>query len=266
MIDLETIHYPAFDKPEICRLLFYPRREWDLFRNNATESFMIQVQKDVAVGARFHEAGKGAPTILFFHGNGEIAADYDDFGATYRQMGINFLPVDYRGYGLSSGNPTMTAMMRDAHLIFASVLSWLAERTFNGPFVVMGRSLGSSPALEVARHYGERIDGLVIESGFARILPLLCLLGVDDPKLTEESGPQNLEKIRQVKKPTLIIHAEGDQIIPITEGMDLYGAAAAVRKRMIKITGADHNDIFLRGREMYLDAIGKFMEMVAMER
>jgi hypothetical protein len=27
MIDLSTIHYPAFDKPEISRHLFYPRRE-----------------------------------------------------------------------------------------------------------------------------------------------------------------------------------------------------------------------------------------------
>ena len=266
MIDLETIRYPAFDKPEICRTLFYPRREEGLFSSIAADSFMIQVEQDVAVGARFHEASEGAPTILFFHGNGEIASDYDDLGATYCRMGINFLPVDYRGYGLSSGNPTMTSMMRDAHVVFASVSSWLIERTFNGPLVVMGRSLGSAPALEVAKHYEESMDGLVIESGLARILPLLDLLGIDVPKLSEESGPQNLEKIKRVNKPTLIIHAERDHIIPFPEGEDLYRAAAAARKRMIKIMDADHNDILFRGKEEYLDAIGKFMEMIVTER
>lgn len=56
---------------------------------------------------------KNAPTLLFFHGNGEIVEDYDDIAQIYLKLGINFLPVDYRGYGRSTGSPTVTAMMRD---------------------------------------------------------------------------------------------------------------------------------------------------------
>ena len=33
---------------------------------------------DVVLGARFHPAAATAATILFFHGNGEIVADYDE--------------------------------------------------------------------------------------------------------------------------------------------------------------------------------------------
>jgi alpha-beta hydrolase superfamily lysophospholipase len=223
---------------------------------------MVPVEKDVTVGGRFHESGKEVPTILFFHGNGEIAADYDDIGAIYRKMGINFLPVDYRGYGVSSGNPTVTATMRDSHTIFEYVTAWLLGRGFTGPLVVMGRSLGSAPALQIAFHHGKQIAGLIIESGFARIVPLLHLLGIDDPDLTEAMGPQNTGKISSIQMPTLIIHAEYDRIIPIAEGKELYQASGATDKKFLVIPGADHNDVFLLGMNAYLDAIGKFMETV----
>ena len=67
---------------------------------------LIPVEKDEVVGGRFHMAEKSAPNILFFHGNGEIVADYDDMGPLYNRMNISFLPVDYRGYGRSTGKPT----------------------------------------------------------------------------------------------------------------------------------------------------------------
>ena len=194
MIDPSTIDYSPFDKPEICRRLFYPRRAPDPGKSEGFESLMIPVAQDVALGGLFHESGKEAPTILFFHGNGEIVTDYDDIGAMYRRMGINFLPVDYRGYGFSTGRPTVTEMMRDSHRVFHFVTSWLGERGFSGPVVLMGRSLGSAPALEIAFHNGEGIAGLIVESGFARILPLLRLLDIDDPELTEESGPEESRK------------------------------------------------------------------------
>jgi hypothetical protein len=32
-------------------------------------------------------------------------------------MRINFLPADYRGYGRSTGNPALTAMLKYSHTI-----------------------------------------------------------------------------------------------------------------------------------------------------
>ncbi len=131
------------------------------------------------VGARFHGAGQHDPVLLFFHGNGEIVADYDEMAPVYTRMGINFLPVDYRGYGRSTGSPTITAMMADSHRILGFTEEFLHERGYRGPVIVMGRSLGSASALELASRYEDRIAGLIIESGFARTGPLLQLLGVN---------------------------------------------------------------------------------------
>jgi pimeloyl-ACP methyl ester carboxylesterase len=221
------------------------------------QSMRIPVEKDVVIGARFHLAKKNAANILFFHGNGEIAADYDDMAVLYIDMGINFLPVDYRGYGISTGKPTVTAMMRDSHVIFNFVKKWLQENEFSGPFIVMGRSLGSASALELAYHYKNDIDGLIIESGFSYIRPLLQLLGVhiDSLGVREEQGFRNLDKIRSFDKYTLIIHAEYDHIISFSEGKLLFEACPSPNKRFLKIPDANHNNIFIYGMTEYLESV-----------
>ena len=113
---------------------------------------------------------------------------------------------------------------------------------------MMGRSLGSASVLELASTRRDFIDGLIIESGFAHAGPLLRLLGVNSDAIgfREESGFRNLDKIRAFDKPTLIIHAELDHIIPFHDGQDLYDASPAGEKMLLKIPGANHNDIFDR--------------------
>lgn len=268
-MDLSRNDYSAFDISEITMFLFHPRPEWRLPAiGQGTESHLIPVAPDVAVGARFYLASTRSPNILFFHGNGEIVADYEEIGMLFVQRGINFLPADYRGYGQSTGRPTVTAMMRDAHVIFDYVHNWLKEREFTGPLLVMGRSLGSAPALELSCHYPHVIDGMIIESGFAHISPLLRLIGVDPEQygLSEEQGPRNLDKIRHWKNPLLVIHAEYDQIISYAEGLALFEASPAKHKRLLKIPNATHNDIFFQGMNDYLQAIDELAMITAAER
>ena len=258
MIDISKVDYSSFDSPLISASLFYPRPEWGAPADDeAVESILIPVEKDVVVGARLHIAGAEAATILFFHGNGEIVADYDDLGIVYTDMGINFLPVDYRGYGRSTGRPTVTAVMRDCHTVFAYVKKRLKEKGYTGPVVVMGRSLGSAPALELAFHYRDEIDGLIIDSGFAHAGPLLLLFGIDMQVsgISEEQGFRNLDKIRSFDKPTLVIHAEFDHIIPFSEGRLLFDASPSRQKKFLKVPGANHNDIFSHGIAAYLESV-----------
>ena len=206
MIDISNIDYSAFDRAEILMFLFHPRSEQrGSSPGEAAQDILIPVEKDIVVGGRCHMAQKLSPNILFFHGNGEIAADYDEMGPLYNEMRLNFLPVDYRGYGRSTGTPTVTAMMRDCHVIFDYMRRWLKNEGFSGPVILMGRSLGSASVLELATHYKTRIDGLIVESGFAYAGPLLQLLGIDleTSGFKENEGFRNIDKIRGFHKPTL---------------------------------------------------------------
>lgn len=273
MIDISTIDYSALDKPEILLFLFHPRPEPVSSTYSSVDpdqlipserDHLIPVAEDVVVGARFHMAEKSGCNILFFHGNGEIVADYNDLAPMYNEMGINFLAADYRGYGRSNGKPTITAMMRDCHIIFDYVKTWLIQHNYPGPFILMGRSLGSASVLELAAHYENQVDGLIVESGFAYASPLLRLLGIDLQVIgfTEEKGFRNIDKISRFEKPTLIIHAEFDHIISFSEGQALYDACSSNDKILLKIPAANHNDIFMRGMSAYMAAIKKLTDQV----
>ncbi len=256
--------YSKFDRPEILQFVFHPRPEPSDFQEptSATE-LLIPVDADINIGARFYSAGTDAPVILFFHGNGEIVADYEDMASFYTKLlRINFFPVDYRGYGRSNGSPTITAMMNDCHKILDYALKWLKENGYNGALVVMGRSLGSVSALELAAHYQDRIDGLIIESGLAYTLPLLHLRNIDTDAygLTEAQGYRNLEKISTFKKPTLVIHAEKDHLIPFSDGQALSDACPAAYNKLLKIPDADHNTIFAHGVQPYLEAVKNLVD------
>lgn len=263
MPEASQTNYTALDRPEVLAFLFHPRKEYESHDPAASAGdVLIPVDANVAIGGRFHMARQEGMNILFFHGNGEIVADYDDLGSVYNQMGINFLPVDYRGYGRSGGQPTVAAMMDDCHAILDFTLAWLRDNRYSGPLILMGRSLGSASALELASGRPEKIDGLIIESGFAYAGPLLQLLGINLAAIgfREEAGFGNVDKIRKFEKPVLIIHAEYDHIIPFSDGQALFDACPSQDKAFLKIPGANHNDIFMRGMSPYLDAVKKLAE------
>jgi hypothetical protein len=258
---IERQDYSALDKPEILELLFQPVR---MPRNQAPAGCAdhdIPVGEGVTVAARFHlPAEKDGPNIIFFHGNGEQVSDYDDVGPLFTEQGLGFIVVDYRGYGWSGGEPSVTSMIRDSYTIFDYVREQLVAEGRTGHLIVMGRSLGSASALELAAFRHKDLAGIIIESGFANTCPLLRSLGVDVDSLaiTEEVGFGNLLKIRDFIKPILILHAQNDQIIPLTEAADLHAECAAAGKELQMIPGADHNNILQVTGRLYYEVLSRF--------
>ena len=108
-------------------------------------------------------------------------------------------------------------------------------------------------------------QALIVESGFAHAGPLLRLLGIDPQTLgfREEAGFRNIDKIGQFHKPTLIIHAEFDHIIPLSDGKALFEACPSKNKTMLEIPGANHNDIFMRGMNAYMAALRQLTDNLA---
>jgi pimeloyl-ACP methyl ester carboxylesterase len=246
--------YSALDHPGILAHIFHPRAS---ARPPGLDDILIPVADNVTIGGCFHVAGKEAPIVLFFHGNGEIVSDYDDLGPFYNRLGINFFVVDYRGYGWSTGSPTVSAMMADCHRILDFVRQWCRDQGFSGTLGVMGRSLGSAPAIEVAVSRPSEVDHLIVESGFADTGSLLRVLGIDPGSrgIQVPAGLDNREKIGQWTGPALIIHGEYDQLIPFSHGQSLFDACPSSEKKLVKIANAGHNDIFMQGLTIYMSAV-----------
>lgn len=206
----------------------------------------------------------GAPAILFFHGNGETALDYDEGATDFLELPATFLAAEYRGYGPSTGTPGLRALLADAHATLDEALRHLDSVGPRPPVIVMGRSLGSAPALELAASRPGEVSGLILESGFARAIPLLRLVGVpvDAIRATEAHGPGNLDKMTRVALPTLILHAEQDEIIPFADAQLLLEACADPGKRLVAVPRAGHNDIRMRAGRAYVDALRGLLRRV----
>jgi len=249
------------DQAFVLRFLFYPRRDFPPGRTDDRDVF-FHVADGIRLGGRLHIAHKDSPIVLLFHGNGEIASDYDTIAPLYTRMGVSLLVVDYRGYGKSDETPTASALLDDAMATFHNLHEVLSDRGLDDSrLFVMGRSLGSAAALEIAAHVGDKISGLIIESGFASARGLIERLGGPLPMQLQggTDGFDNVRKIQQVNVPTLIIHGEEDQIIPVDNGRTLYESSGAEHKRLVIISDAGHNDLLYWGQDIYFSAIREFI-------
>ncbi len=256
--------YDKLDQDEVLEVIFHPRTSTPVPSSPDVIEKFIEVAPGISIEARFHLSAPDAPHILFFHGNGEIAADYDDIAGYYLKQGFSFIAVDYRGYGKSQGSPTASTMISDSHTTYSYVRNWMVEEARTGPFIVMGRSLGSACAIDLAYTFQSEITALFIDSGFAQTLPLLIKMGVDINKLgiTEQDGFKNVRKISRISKPTLFFHGQHDQIIPAVSAEILQAECQAKNKQFQLIPGADHNNIFEKVGEMYFEVIRQFMNKV----
>ncbi len=241
-------------------VLFYPRRDprGHLLPDGAT-SVRLPVEPAMSLSARLHAAPIGQALILLFHGNGEVASDYDDLAPLFAAANANLLAVDYRGYGASPGICTAANLLADAHAILKGLpLAAGGAADLDRPLILLGRSLGSAPAIELAATEGSRVAGLIIDSGFAETRPLLERLG-RDPQPDDGSrigeGFGNPRKMGTVTCPTLIIHGQRDTLVPVSDARALYDACSSVAKRLLIIPGARHNDLLLNGERDYVEAI-----------
>jgi len=251
--------YSALDRLEILQFIFYTRKDVTVAPSNASDH-LIPVDKDISISCRFYTHSQSSPSIIFFHGNGEVVSDYDYVAPMYNQLGINLFVADYRGYGASQGRPTFSNTIGDAPVIFKAFRDILEQGEYANDIFVMGRSLGSVSAIEIAHHHQEQIKGLIIESGFASVINLLSHLGFPTESLgIEDIGFPNLAKIRTITLPTLIIHGEYDSLVPSAEGETLFHNVATKDKWLVIIPKANHNDIMLVDTERYFKAIKEFV-------
>nr|MBF0222449.1 alpha/beta hydrolase [Desulfobulbaceae bacterium] len=175
-----------------------------------------------------------------------------------------FLAVDYRGYGNSGGTPSASSMMLDARAIFQYVQQWLTSENRSGALFVMGRSLGSASALEIAYSFEKEISGLILESAFAQTLPLLLALDVDIQKLgiSEMDGFKNVQKIELITKPVFILHAQRDTLLPLVNAEILHSKCAARSKELSIVPGADHNTIINVAGDLYFAVLKQFTNKI----
>ncbi|MFH0941599.1 MAG: alpha/beta hydrolase [Chloroflexota bacterium] len=259
------IDYATLDTPSLLQFVFYPR-PGNAPAPDGAQDYALPVDNGVSLSCRFYRHRPDSPSLLYFHGNGEVASDYDEIAPLYREKGLNLFVVDYRGYGRSGGMPTIRSLLADAHPVFRAFQEIRRKEGDTGGLFVMGRSLGSAPAIELAASYPDEIKGLIIESGFASLAIVLSHLGYP-AGLPAAIGPgfPNRDAARRVSLPVLILHGEQDSLVPISEARDLFQNIAG-EKSLVIIGGAEHNDIMWRNPARYFGAVSDFVARLEAKR
>lgn len=196
--------------------------------------------------------------LLFFHGNaGNISHRLDSI-RIFHQLGLTVFIFDYRGYGNSTGKPGETGMYRDAQAAFSYLVK---ERNVNpAQLIYFGRSLGGAVASHLAVTHPPQ--ALILESTFtsatdmaARLFPIFPM------RWLTWFSYNNIDNVKSIHCPLLLIHSPDDEIIPYALGRKLYEAANDP-KQFLQISGG-HNEGFMESGQTYVTGLKLFLEATA---
>mgnify|MGYP002525473001 FL=1 len=95
-----------FDSDQFNQNLFFPRPD-NSAPPDGTEDIFIKVEDNCKIHVRIHRSLVAKFSIIFFHGNGEIVADYNGLAESFLALGCELVVCDFRGYGRSEGIPTL---------------------------------------------------------------------------------------------------------------------------------------------------------------
>lgn len=194
-------------------------------------------------------------TLLFFHGNAGNISHRLDSVAVFHQLGLDVLIVDYRGYGQSTGRPSVDGTLLDADAAW----EWLRLHKGLTPdrLVIFGRSLGGGPASYLAARIKPR--GLILESTFT------CLHDVATGMFPEFLVSLLLRQdydvrgcLSGLRRPLLVAHSPDDETIPYALGRELYENYAGP-KSFLLLHGS-HNTGYRTGGEIYVRGLASFLE------
>ena len=193
----------------------------------------------VVLQAWYSPARPGKATILFLHGNGGEIAERGERFAAYQSQGFGVFFLSYRGYGASTGSPSEVGLVSDALVAY----DWLTARAVKPEAIMLvGESLGSGIAVQVAAQ--RKVGALALEAPYASVANIAASIYWWMPvRLLIKDKFDSFAFIGKVHVPLLITHGDQDNIIPLTQGQELF-ALANEPKQMVVVAGGDHGTIF----------------------
>jgi hypothetical protein len=138
------------------RLIYFPgRMSRSEFEATVSGSFDNRVSVlapfDAVVFEPPDEIGVAATAILF-HGNAGLALDRAYLVPTFTNRGLRLILAEYPGYGARGGTPAESSLVADAAALYATVVAMHP----NVPVLLVGESLGTGVAVQVAARNAER--------------------------------------------------------------------------------------------------------------
>jgi fermentation-respiration switch protein FrsA (DUF1100 family) len=201
--------------------------------------------------------GGSGYSLLHLHGNAGNISHRLEWLRILQRAGVGVLLLEYRGYGLSEGEPSEDGLHLDAQAGWdwlRSELELPSER-----ILLFGESLGGAVAARLATEV--EAAGLVLFSAFTSVpdvaahhyrwLPVHQLARIWFPTVDYLPG---------VQMPVLLMHSPDDEIVPVSHAHALLQVAP--EPRFFIQTVGDHNGGFLQSESLITEGLRAFIALL----
>ena len=191
--------------------------------------------RDGLAYARFAADGAGGAVVI--HGAGSCKENHFDFARQLQAAGIAAVAFDQRGHGESEGALGAS--------VFDDVAS-IAQLLPPGPVALRGSSMGGFVAL----HAGARIGAAAVVA-ICPATGAMLAEGLEDREFDFRADEDALRALLRtvdearaahvLGERLLLLHAEGDERVPIATSRELHEAAPG--SRLVAVPGGDHRSV-----------------------
>ncbi|KAB2024812.1 hypothetical protein ERO13_D06G096800v2 [Gossypium hirsutum] len=155
-------------------------------------------------------------TLLYSHANAaDIGQMHELFYELRAHLRVNIMSYDYSGYGASSGKPTELNTYYDIEAVYNCLQKEYGVKQED--LILYGQSVGSGPTLHLAARL-PKLRGVVLHSailsGIRVLYPVKMTFWFDIFK--------NIDKIRRVTCPVLVVHGTNDETVDWSHGKRLW--------------------------------------------
>jgi pimeloyl-ACP methyl ester carboxylesterase len=190
--------------------------------------------------------GAGPPVagLVVLHGAGSSKESHYDFARAAIVLGFAVLTFDQRGHGESADTLDHRAVSD-----VVEMSDWLRRKLGEErPVLLRGSSMGGYLALRAAEP--ARAAGVVAicpaqASGLRRALEDQDLpWRVDREQCAALLSEADLDEVvSAIRCPVLLLHAQGDERVPVAHSRELAGRLAHSQSRLIEVPGGHHRSI-----------------------
>ncbi len=216
-------------------LLIYPGTQVHLSESDGEKLGVIRGMEPYFLDGQFigFVDAKNAPhpkgTIIVFHGNAVFAADRALYFPALEQRGFRVILYEFPGYGGRPGHPSESQIVQEGEALVKEV-----NVAKDGPVYVLGESVGTGMAAEVAGMERDSVKGVILITPFDSLVDVAWAHYPYLPiPLMLRDRYDSVLHLAKYSGPVFILQAERDKVVPSIATDRLFTSLGDAKMRLV---------------------------------
>lgn len=253
------------------------RDQWLASNSYIHEDVSIDSQDGIELaGTIYRQENQSHQWVIIAHGYQSDAMGALDVAPHFFEAGYNILSIDFRAHGESEGDYIGMGYLDSPDLI--TWTDFLIDLDSESEIIYHGTSMGAATVLMAASHdLPGNVKAIIADCGYSGIweifaselekrfgLPSFPVLDMGRIVANFQAGydikdGDVISAAGNIEMPTLIIHGESDDFVPVEMGYEIYDALSTDDKELLIIEDAGHGYARYHDPSTYYGTIFDFL-------